>query len=231
MRQMDRSLALLARLIGRALLLVLLVLLSVSAGYAQHSNYPKSLWVGVKGGVTASQYIFNPSVPQSIHTGVLGGVAIRYEVERGASLQAEVNYLTTGWRERYTDARLGYMRSLTYIELPLLTQLYFEFSPIRLLLNLGPVIGYNLMDSSEVMGAGFTSTQQKRHLLPIGNKIFWGIAGGPGVSVRLADRHRLEVDARLTYSFSDIWRNRRIDPYGQSAQLRAQATLNYWFRF
>lgn len=228
MSLMDRSLVLLSRAIGRVLLLVLLC---TSMSYAQRSTYPKSFWIGVRGGVTASQHIFNPRVSQSIHTGIMGGLALRYDIEKGASLQAEVNCLTTGWRERYTDADLGYMRSLRYIELPLLTQLYFEFAPVRLLLNLGPVIGYNLADSSEVIGSNFTAIQKQRHLLPISNKLFWGMAGGPGVSVRLADRHRIEVDARLTYSFSDIWGNRRIDPYGQSAQLRAQATLSYWFRF
>ena len=62
--------------------------------------FAQSVSVGVRGGMTASRFTFVPSVRQRLHTGPIAGIAVRYDIERGASLQAELSYRRGGWQER-----------------------------------------------------------------------------------------------------------------------------------
>lgn len=198
---------------------------------AQQSTHPKSFWLGIKGGAVATRFQFNPSVRQSMYIGRTAGIQLRYEMERGASAQLEFNYVNTGWTEAFADNSLSYTRHLTYVEMPFLTQLYLEKSVVRLFVNLGPYIGFNLSDRSSVSGTRFTNLQRLRQSMPVANRISWGLTGGPGLSFRLGGRHRLELEARATFSFADVWSNRRTDPYGQSAELRFAGMLGYVYRF
>lgn len=197
---------------------------------AQHSPHPRSLWVGLKGGVGFSTYTFSPSVPQTLQRGYTSGLVLRYEIDRGASAQVEVNYLRTGWTERFDTADQAYSRHFTYVEVPLLSHLYLGDS-FRFFVNIGPVVGLNLGETSSVRGEGFTDAQLLRQATPIKHKYLWGLVGGPGVSFALGSRHRIEAEGRLTYSFTDIWDNKRADPYGQSSEIRIGVVLSYLFRF
>lgn len=220
----------LARLIS---LLCLGVLLLVGAGgeaVAQRSDYPRSLWLGAHGGVSLTRFSFVPRVSQDLYSGYGGGLVVRYEVERGANLQVELNYERSGWRESFESDAMGYRRHLTYVEMPILSQLYLSYGIARLNVNAGPMIGYLLEDRGEVRGEGFTEAQELRQSMPVANKIKWGLAGGVGLSLGLARGHRIELDGRVSYSFSDIWSNRRVDPYGQSAELRFGLGISYLIR-
>lgn len=213
-------------------LILALLCMPYGAGAQEPEPFKQRLWLGLHAGLNFSRYSFVPSVPQDMHRGEHAGLSLRYEIERGASAQIEVNYVRTGWTERFDTEGLAYSRTLSYVEIPLLTHLYLEKSTMRAFINLGPVIGLNLSDTGKAEGesASFTEAQLQRQTMPVANRVLWGLAGGPGVSLRLGERHRLEAEARILYSFSDIWSNRRSDPYGQSQELRIGATLSYFFR-
>ena len=105
--------------------------LAATSARAQEAKPPfhQSLAVGVHGGMLLSRVNFVPSVSQRLHSGLMGGVLLRYNVERGASLQLEANYVQGGWREKYDAATTSYSRTLNALEVPLLTHLYLGYLP------------------------------------------------------------------------------------------------------
>ena len=223
------------KLISRqSLLALLLSLLLVPSLWAQgeaKESFSQSLSIGVHGGIVASRFTFVPSVRQRIHVGYVGGLALRYDIERGASLQMEFNYLRGGWQEKYDALATRYTRHIDYLELPILSHLYFRSGGTRLFLNLGPFVGYQLAESSEVLGeANMSERDLARHQMAVTDRLFWGLGGGPGVSIALGARQRIELEGRFVYGLGNIWSARRGSAYVQSSEIRFGATLNYFFR-
>lgn len=211
-------------------LTTLLCLCSLTTLLGQKSHYPKSLWVGVHGGLLFSRYQFIPRVSQTLAGGHSVGFRARVDLEKGASAQIELNYSETGWQEKYDDPSLSFRRRIRYYELPLMTHLYLEGERSRFYLNIGPYIGYYAGDRSEASGSSFTTAQLERQTMPIKHKLAWGLVGGPGFSLRLGERHRLELEGRIQYNLQDIWAHDRSDPYGQSGELRLGIHLGYLYR-
>lgn len=197
---------------------------------AQKSDFKPQLWLGGQAGVHASRYQFVPSVPQGMAIGMGAGLRARVDLERGASAQLELNYVQTGWSERYDDGRSS-ERRLSYVELPVMTHLYLNTKAVRIFVNLGPFVGYALSDEHRASGTSFTEAQTLRQTMPIKNKFAWGLAGGPGISLALGQKHRIELEGRASYNFQDIWGNKRTDAYGQSTELRMGISLGYLYRF
>ena len=210
----------------------IILLLCSTLSLAQRSNYPKSMWVGLSGGMQLSRYQFVPTVQQNQHLGTHFGALTRIDLEKGASIEVGLNYVQTGWTERFDEDTKGkaYRRDINYLEMPILSHLYLENKLARVFVNAGPFIGYYLSDNSSIQGTEFSEQQQIRHALPIKNKIAWGLTGGPGVSIKLGNRHRIELEGHIQYDFQDIWSTRREDPYGGSAELRFGASLRYLFK-
>lgn len=148
--------------------------------HAQTSQeaFSQAISIGVKGGMTASRFTFVPSVRQRLHTGPIAGIAVRYDVERGASLQVELNYRRGGWQERYDSLQTRYSRHLDYLELPLLTHLYLSAGDMRFFLNAGPFFGYLLGESATSSGeANMSSLDITRHGIAARDRLFWGLGG------------------------------------------------------
>lgn len=212
---------------------VLLSAVSWAEAQDKPDAFKQRLWIGVHAGANMSRYSFVPSVPQDMYLGQHAGVSLRYEIERGASAQIELNYVRTGWKERFDAEGVGYSRGLSYIEMPILTHLYLEQAVIRAFVTLGPFVSLNLSETNKLQGdkESFTPAQLQRQSMPVAHRLLWGLTGGPGVSIKLGERHRLEAEVRALYSFVDIWGNRRSDPYGQSQEFRLGAKVSYLFRF
>lgn len=207
-----------------------LCLLAGSVAMAQKSDYPRSISIGVRGGVNLSRYLFVPSVSQNQYLGQQAGLVGRWDLEQGASLQAELNYVRTGWDERYDDGIRSSQRQLSYVELPLLTHLYLGKKGMRIFVNIGPFVGYKIGEQHHASGENFTETQLQRQSMLVKHNFAWGLAGGPGLSLALGKRHRIEAEARISYNFQDIWGNKRSDPYGQSTEFRIGVGLSYLYR-
>jgi len=77
--------------------------------------------------------------------GIHGGMAVKYISEKHLGLIAEVNYSQRGWTEEFdpTDG-FSYNRRLNYLELPIMTHIYFG-NKIRFIVNIGPQISFLLM--------------------------------------------------------------------------------------
>ena len=210
-------------------------LLGVSSLGAQsvdgRPSFRQGLWIGAHGGVMASRFGFTPSVRQHTHLGYLGGLQVRYDIERGASLQVEVNYQRTGWRERYDASEMSYSRDLDYVDLPILTHLYLDLGGVKVFLNAGPFVGYQLRESAQLTGESLMGAQDKlRHELATRYPFFWGLGGGPGISIPLGRRQRIELEGRFVYGLGNIFSTERTSAYVQSSEMRFGLTMNYLFR-
>lgn len=190
------------------------------------------VWVGGHFALQRSKFNFLPRVSQSLHPGYSTGLLARVDVERGASIQIEVNYNRSGWTERYEDKTLSYKRNLTSIEVPLLTHLYLTHRGMRFYLNVGPIGSWVLEEQGESTAGKqekFAEAALHRHGLPVKNRFVWGLGGGPGISIPLARRHRVELEGRFFHSLTDIWGNKRTDAYGSSTEMRFSVGVNYIF--
>lgn len=83
-----------------ALLFAAMLAISAKAQVGEHRN---EFSVGVTGGCVLSNVGFTPTVNQTLHNGVIGGFMARYKSEKYfstiCSIQMEVNYAQTGWKE------------------------------------------------------------------------------------------------------------------------------------
>lgn len=156
--------------------------------------------------------------------GYFGGVAVNYVSEKNFGLQAELNYSQRGWKEE--DATTGtYQRRLNYIELPVLTHFYLG-NKFRWILNLGPKIGYLLSESAQNAVA---NSSHEEYTMAISNKFDYGICAGTGFEL-LAGKTIYTLEARYSFSFSDIFPDSKTDTFGNSGNRFLSVTLGVFLR-
>ena len=114
---------------------------------AAQKHYDSNIALGFKGGVALCRTQFRPTVPQAWLPGMLLGVSFRYIEEKHFGLIAELNFEQRGWKETFEKTSLQYQRRLTYIQLPVLTHIYFGTSRFKFFANLGPEIGFMIGNS------------------------------------------------------------------------------------
>jgi len=115
---------------------------------AQTNSFTPEWSYGFNGGLTLSGIGFNSiyfRVPQTLLKQYSGGVTVRYISENHFGIQVELNYSLRGWEER-KDSIVNinsYARSIAYVELPLLTHIYFNLGKrVRFVFDAGPQISY-----------------------------------------------------------------------------------------
>ena len=90
------------------------------------THYKPHVAIGGHAGMTLSRMSFSPSVPQGWASGVTMGVQASYSEERLVGVVGELNFSQHGWKEQFDDnPGLSYKRTLNYIELPVMTHIYF----------------------------------------------------------------------------------------------------------
>ena len=123
--------------------IISLLLLLVSFGSVSAQNhYEANIAIGAKAGYTLSKLNFNPSVPQGLQGGLLIGGTFRYVEEKNFGLIAELNVEQRGWKEQFEGQDFQYSRKLTYLQIPILTHIYFSSNKFKGFFNAGPEIGY-----------------------------------------------------------------------------------------
>lgn len=101
------------------------------------THYKPRISVGGKAGVSLAMMSFSPSVKQSWNMGTAGAVTFRYTEEKLFGLVAELGWVQRGWKENFEEHPFAYSRSLTYINLPILTHIYFGSRRFKTFINLG----------------------------------------------------------------------------------------------
>lgn len=221
-------------------LLVIFALLTSLVSSAQR-QYSPNFAVGAKGGVTLSMLSISPSIDQKLTTGFTGGLVARYMEENHFGLIGEVNITQRGWKEDFTETpEFSYSRTLTYIQIPLLTHIYFGSPKARFFVNLGPEVGILLGDKisanfdyrnpSEVTGFPLHNRQTLQMGMDIHNRFDYGIAAGLGGEFIANRRHSFMVEGRFYYGLGNIFPSAKKDHFSASRSMSIEITAAYLFR-
>lgn len=212
--------------------LLFLIFLSGMGVQAQNTFQPE--WaIGGSAGVGFASASFRPKVLKNTLIGYNGGVTARWITEKYLGLQFEVNLKQQGWSEAIdeTDKQIlnpYYIRRMTYIDIPLLTHIYYGSDKVRFFVNLGPQIGLFIYESTSqnLNGATITNRPNEQHTMPVERKIEWGLGGGPGLEFRSSIGY-FQLEGRYFYALSDFYNTRRGDAFSKASSQLISVKLTY----
>jgi len=200
----------------------------------QAQNEFRAEWAaGGSGGINFPSVSFRPKVLKNTMTGYNGGVTARWITEKNLGLQFEVNLKQQGWSEAIDETNEPiinpyYIRRLTYLDVPLLTHIYFGSDKARFFINLGPQIGFFMQESTSqnLNGAIVVNRPNEQHTMPVEKNVEWGIGGGPGFEFRSGIGYFL-LEGRYYYALSDIYNTRREDFFSRASSQVISVKLTY----
>ncbi len=201
--------------------------------------YSPILSIGGKAGTAFSSIAFSPDVKQSMLMGYMAGVTFRYTEEKYFGLIAELNIEQRGWKENFEEHPFAYERKLTYIQLPLLTHIYFGNDKFKGFVNLGPEVGYMI---GEDISANFNyenplaipnfplNRMTEQLYTPVKNKFDYGISGGVGMEFFINKRNSLLLEGRYYFGLGSIYSDSKRDTFSASRGTSIMISLGYMFR-
>jgi len=217
----------------------ILAVMSALLAMAQ-THYEGAISVGGKGGATFSKVNFNPSVQQSMLPGMTAGVMFRYIEEKNFGLIAELNLTQRGWKEVFEESDYNYSHRFTYLELPIMTHIFFGGKRVKGFFNLGPEINIMLGDGIK---SNFAYEQaadlsyfinDTRHIeqmtMDVNNRFDYGICAGAGMELNLNPKHSLLLEGRFYYGLTDVFPNHKTDIFSSSNSMSIMVTLGYFYR-
>ena len=218
----------------------LLLLLVSFGGVSAQNHYEANIAIGAKAGYTLSKLNFNPSVPQGMQGGLLIGGTFRYVEEKNFGLIAELNVEQRGWKEQFEGQDFQYSRKLTYLQIPILTHIYFSSSKFKGFFNAGPEIGYMIASGTSanfdyhhiesVPDFPITNRYNDQLTLPIKNKFDYGISAGAGIEWITNHHHAFNLEGRVYYGLNNVFSAKKTDPFSGSNSLSIMITLGYFYR-
>ncbi len=226
------------RLLTYALLGVML-LVSGTCQALDFSNH--NISVGAKGGMSLSRVNFQSSVPQKMIGGMVLGATVRYIEENHFGLIGEFNLEQRGWKEDFKPLEgYSFSRQFTYLQVPLLTHIYFGSDRVRFFFNAGPEIGimigektssnfdYERAATIEELQNSYRKLEQFTE--PVKRRFDYGISAGLGIEVSVAPRHAINLEGRFYYGLNDVFSNRKSDAFQGSSSMSIMITLGYNIR-
>ncbi|MBR6167071.1 MAG: PorT family protein [Paludibacteraceae bacterium] len=186
-----------------------------SSSFAQPRLERPEYWLGLHGGVSASTVLFNPAqsgmspITKACVLGGNGGLVFRYAGHQYCAFQMELNYVHRGWAQQTSAGST--LHSLHYIELPILMHLNVGSETCRWLFDLGPQIGYCVLDES----------------YSIDKRFDWGLAAGTGVEfhTRKAGVYYLEI--RYDFSLGGVFGTSVTDSYSMANPMDLSLNLGW----
>lgn len=204
------------------------------------THYEGTVAVGGKAGVSLSRLNFNPSVQQMMLPGVTAGVMFRYIEEKNFGLIAELNMTQRGWKENLEESDYTYSHRFTYLELPIMTHIFFGNQRVKGFFNLGPelnvMLGDGIKSNFNYQGAADMEyfINDTRHIeqltMKINNRLDYGICAGAGMEVNINPKHSLLLEGRFYYGLTDVFPNHKTDFFSSSNSMTITLTLGYFYR-
>lgn len=195
--------------------------------------------IGVKGGVTLSEVMFKPSITQKFGLGYTAGMMFRYTEENHFGIIAEVNLVQRGWAEKFEELPYDYQRILNYIEIPVMSHIYFGKRG-KFFFNAGPEVSFFVGDkinsnfdyhnTSSLPSFNDKNRRSDQLAMDVSQKIDFGIVAGLGGEFSINRRNALNIEARLYYGIGNVMPSGRQDTFSVSNQLSIGITAGYWFR-
>lgn len=226
--------------IVKARALALLGMLAVWIGVAAQTHYVPHVHVGAHAGATLSNIAFHPSVKEKMLQGIQMGVSFRFAEERHVGLVAELNLEQRGWKEDLNETPLEYQHRLTYIQLPVLTHIFFGSRVVKGFFNLGPEVAYlvgdkitsnfDYLDPERVEGFPDDFRQTAQMGMKVTGRFDYGITAGAGVEFIIKRRHCLQLEGRYYYGLGNIFPSTKADHFSASRNTSILISLGYMFR-
>lgn len=220
-------------------LLSILILIVCTLGSWAQTHFDSRVDIGARGGVTLSTVMFRPSIMSKLGMGYTAGVTFRYSEENHFGLIAEVNLVQRGWAEKFEDLPYNYQRILNYVEVPVMSHIYFGHRG-KFFINAGPEIAYYLgdkiksnfdyHDTSGLEGFHDKNRRIEQLTMQVSQKLDFGIVAGLGGEFSVNRRNSLALEARVYYGIGNVMPSGRQDTFSISNQLSIGVTAGYWFR-
>lgn len=221
-----------------------IICLAVCVGAAAtcygQTHYKSHVWVGGRAGAGLSRVEFSPSVPQKFRIASTGAVTFRYAEEKVFGLVAELGWAQRGWEEDFEESPLTYSRSLTYINLPIMTQIIFGGERVKCFFNIGPEIAYMISSStsanfdfnnlSTVTAWPERDRQTDQLAMEIANKFDYGIVGGVGCEFYVNPRNSVTLEARYYFGLGNVFKSTKADTFSASRCSSIEVCVGWFFR-
>lgn len=222
------------------LLLGVMLLLPTSIARGQ-TLYKPHLHVGAHAGMSLSQQSFNPTIEQKMHQGITMGVMAMWAEERHVGLRAELNLTQRGWEEDFEETpQFQYSHTLTYIDLPIMTHIFFGSRKVKFFFNLGPQLSYMIADNikanfdthniKNIEGFPMNNRTTEEMAMEVSNKFDYGICGGFGMQFIIKRKHAIALEGRYYYGLGNIFPASKKDFFNASRGSTITVTLGYSFR-
>lgn len=217
---------------------LLFTVTTVMSGYGQRTYEPK-FYVGGHAGVSLSRVNFSPSVPQGFLIGKQIGISGRYAEENNFGLIAEINFVQRGWSETFDESPLSYKRTINYINIPILTHIFFGSKKFKAFFNLGPEVSFMLGEntssnfdySKPSTVVGFPNTHRsEQYNMDVTTKFDYGISAGAGIELIIARKHSIMLDGRFYYGLGNIFPSHKTDYFSASPNMSILVSLGYMIR-
>ncbi|MDE5643021.1 MAG: PorT family protein [Muribaculaceae bacterium] len=228
----------------RTALAVIILATAVPAATAE-THYKPRISIGGRAGMSMSRISLSPSVRQGWLTGTAGSLTFRYTEEKLFGLVAELGWNQRGWSENFSDPNgepnpLSYKRTLTYINLPVMTHIYFGTRRMKFFFNAGPEASY-MISSSIASNFDYHNPTSSPHwptrsrmteqlAMEISNRFDYGITAGAGGEFYLNPRNSINMEVRFYYGLGNIFPAKVSDTFSASRCMSLEVTLGYWFR-
>ncbi len=225
----------------RHIILIIIALATLLTSNAE-THYKPQIRIGGKAGMTMSQMSFAPSVSQKMTNGFIVGATFTYAEEKIFGLRAELCVEQRGWSEDYKEQShlFNYQRHLTYVQLPLLTQIQFGTSKFKGIVTLGPEVAYMIGDKASAnfdysnIGSltdyPVVNRMNEQLTMEVARKFDYGISAGLGMQWNMTRLHAVLLEGRFYYGLGNIFPDRRRDVFSASRGMSIQLTLGYNFR-
>lgn len=222
---------------------ILLFTTNIFVQAQQSKTFKQQLTFGVGAGSVFTSVDFVTKIPQNTTQGLSAGVSLRYITEKHLGLLAELNYTQRGWTEDFSELPKNpdhsYSRTLNYIEMPLMTHIYFG-SKVKFVINVGPQVSYMFSDKgtmNDALSSYVDAEYEKDSETPlflqyedIDNKFDYGLLGGVGVEFDTGLGNFI-LEGRYYFGLGDSFDNSRSKPgnFSRSAHRYFAGKLTYYF--
>lgn len=216
------------------------ILAGVWGDAVAQTHYRPHVSVGFHAGTNFSRVEFSPAVRETFTQGTCGAVSVSYAEEKIFGLIVELGWANRGWKEDFEESPLRYTHNLTYINLPILTNISFGTRRFKTFINLGPVFGYMIGDRITAnfdyknLGSVTDWPERRRQTEQLGmavkNKFDYGITGGLGFEFYVSPRNSVTLEGRYYFGLGNIFPSSKADVFSASRCTSIDVAVGYKFR-
>jgi len=197
------------------------------ASMAQYKFYYPELYIGTNQGIAVWPIMgFKPSVEQNVDVRYHGGFSVKYIIQKYFGIGAELNYTQRGWSEKSKITGERYEHRLDYIELPLISHIFFGTKMFKFNINLGPKIRYMIYDKAT---QPFSVDPGAQQLLPIEHRFDYSVFAGVAFEFRTKKASAFFVEVRYDYGLGNIFASSKSDPFSQSNNQAFTVSVGYLY--